>query len=318
MSDSAGFAYAAFGTEIRSEIELQLPAPIPGASLPYRLSIRLGEVPRGDELGLSLGAIRYGELPGEAGRGSRVRLDAPLAGAFLLDGERLIVDPLPGVDPAFLGTYVYGLVLPLVLRDRGLLVFHGSAVEVGGEALVFAGERGAGKSTIAAALARRGARVLCDDLVPVGPGPLVHPGVAKLKLLPDAYRRLVGDPLSRGAHFDGVDKYHAELSPWMESAKLSRIFILGLGPDAAGGDAGLRIARIRGADKAFALAKALSVLPGLEDGQALLGRICAWLEGTDVIRVERPRGRDSLDALVDYALERETEGLCCASRDPSR
>ena len=53
--------------------------------------------------------------------------------------------------------------LPLALAARGALVVHASAVASGTRAIVLAGRAGAGKSTLAALLAREGLRVIADD-----------------------------------------------------------------------------------------------------------------------------------------------------------
>lgn len=62
-------------------------------------------------------------------------------------------------------TYLFGPVLGLVLRLRGVTCLHASAVAVGDSSVAFVGTSGAGKSTTAAAFARRGFSVLSDDIV---------------------------------------------------------------------------------------------------------------------------------------------------------
>jgi hypothetical protein len=62
-------------------------------------------------------------------------------------------------------SYLLGPVLGLLLRIRGINCLHASAVTIGKCAIAFAGEEGAGKSTTAAAFARRGCGVLSDDIV---------------------------------------------------------------------------------------------------------------------------------------------------------
>jgi hypothetical protein len=62
-------------------------------------------------------------------------------------------------------SYLLGPVLGLLLRLRGITCLHASAVTFGGSSVVFVGSEGAGKSTTAAALARRGHAVLSDDIV---------------------------------------------------------------------------------------------------------------------------------------------------------
>lgn len=54
-------------------------------------------------------------------------------------------------------------VLPLIVASRDCLALHASVVAVAGGAMVFLGATGNGKSTLAAALGRRGHAVLSDD-----------------------------------------------------------------------------------------------------------------------------------------------------------
>jgi hypothetical protein len=62
-------------------------------------------------------------------------------------------------------TYLLGPVLALLLRLRGVTCLHASSVAFGNRAVAFTGPAGAGKSTTAAALGRRGHSVLSDDIV---------------------------------------------------------------------------------------------------------------------------------------------------------
>ncbi len=61
-------------------------------------------------------------------------------------------------------TYFYGAILGFVLRRRGATCLHASAVGIAGRAVLFIGQAGAGKSTLAAAFARQGYPVLCDNI----------------------------------------------------------------------------------------------------------------------------------------------------------
>jgi hypothetical protein len=61
--------------------------------------------------------------------------------------------------------YVLGPILAFVLRLRGVVCLHASAVAVDGRAIAFVGPVGAGKSTIAAAFANQGYPVIADDIV---------------------------------------------------------------------------------------------------------------------------------------------------------
>lgn len=100
-------------------------------------------------------------------------LDRYLA-MFYCDGTRFLLgrrgdevlatwpEPLTLDDVA---PYVVGPVLGVVLRLRGVVPLHASAVCINGHAIVLAGPAGAGKSTTAAAFAKCGYRVISDDVV---------------------------------------------------------------------------------------------------------------------------------------------------------
>jgi len=82
-----------------------------------------------------------------------------------------------------------------VLRRRGVTALHASAVAVGDCAVMVSGAAGAGKSTTAAALALRGAPVLCEDIAALDElegAFAVRPGYPRVCLWPDAVENLFG------------------------------------------------------------------------------------------------------------------------------
>jgi hypothetical protein len=92
-------------------------------------------------------------------------------------------------------TYLVGPVLGLLLRLRGVTSLHASAVAFGDEAVAFVGSEGAGKSTTAAALARRGHAILSDDVVALterNGSFFVHPAYPYLCLWPESVETLYG------------------------------------------------------------------------------------------------------------------------------
>jgi len=101
-------------------------------------------------------------------------------------------EPLTMADVA---AYLLGPVFGLLLQRRGVTTLHASAVEVGGKAVLFAGDAGAGKSTTAAAMARRGHAVISDDIVPVVEHdgvPYVIPSYPCISLWPESVEILYG------------------------------------------------------------------------------------------------------------------------------
>ena len=92
-------------------------------------------------------------------------------------------------------TYLLGPVLGFLLRLRGVTCLHGSAVAFGEKATAFVGSEGAGKSTTAAALARRGHAILSDDVVALAERDgsfLAHPAYPYLCLWPESVQSLYG------------------------------------------------------------------------------------------------------------------------------
>ena len=82
-----------------------------------------------------------------------------------------------------------------VLRLRGTVCLHASAVAINDRAIALVGPPGAGKSTAAAAFACAGFPVLSDDVVALvdhGAEFLVPPGYPRVNLWPDAVCSLFG------------------------------------------------------------------------------------------------------------------------------
>jgi hypothetical protein len=93
--------------------------------------------------------------------------------------------------------YLLGPILGFLLRLRGVMCLHASAVAVGRQALALMGPPGAGKSTTAAIFARWGYPVLADDVVAVrelGGAILAFPAGPFVTLWPEAVQYLYGTP----------------------------------------------------------------------------------------------------------------------------
>jgi hypothetical protein len=124
----------------------------------------------------------------------RFLLRIPGIARFLLTaGRDIAFEPEDGVSPGEIAIFVIGTVFGILLHQRRRIVLHASAVCVNGRAVLFCGQSGAGKSTIAAALGQRGYDLLSDDVCAIsldGGAPMVHPDGRQLKLWAQAIERL--------------------------------------------------------------------------------------------------------------------------------
>ncbi len=115
----------------------------------------------------------------------------PEIGTFLMEnGRRMTVFPLPNVEERLVRLPLLGAALAVLLYQRGKFVLHASAIGIDGEAVIFVGNKGYGKSTMAAMLCSRGHHLLADDTVVVDLDESEHyiilPGFPQFKLYPDA------------------------------------------------------------------------------------------------------------------------------------
>jgi hypothetical protein len=182
------FSYIAYGLGIHSVLAL----PELGAcEADADVVVRLGKVAR---LPAPLDAWGRG-FWATADEACHYREDT---GAFLArSGREIIVEPAPGVEERVLRLFILGPALALLLHQRGRLVLHASAVEVGGSAVAFMGPSGWGKSTSAAVMHTRGHGLVADDLTVIDVGtscPMVFPGFPQLKLWPEAVISLGESP----------------------------------------------------------------------------------------------------------------------------
>lgn len=125
--------------------------------------------------------------------------------SFRIDfGEQLV--SLVGVrdeaDSATIDHLLNDHVAPRIIAQLGALVIHGSAVEIGGRLAIFMGNTGAGKSTLAASLMKRGHRLLGDDAVVISKtdaGWLGEAVYASLRLFPASINQVFAESVDTAA-----------------------------------------------------------------------------------------------------------------------
>jgi hypothetical protein len=180
------------------------------------------------------------------------------------DGD-IRAEPVPGVSDAEVESFASRAVRPLCWLLAGQFCVSGSAVVVAGELIVVTGPPSAGKSALAAALARRGHRAVGDSMIRLddsGDGRLrLGDGGANLDLWPDVEDAL-GIPRGRRLRA-GIDKRSHDLAPG-RGETVRRV--LCLSPDARLDRAGRLVAC-----SPLPLAEAVNALAGHHPYRRLVG-----------------------------------------------
>lgn len=174
------FCYRAYGLTISSALEI--PEFSPGNGDPPSVTIRTGAVADTRNRKMVAGAY-YQAAP------DRYLLSVPGVARFLVREGREVVVERAGPEER-IRPFLFGSLFGVLLRQRGVLPLHASAIAVPRGAVIFAGPPGLGKSTLAAEFWRRGYRILADDVCAITPGPLglpqAWPGYPGLNLHHDA------------------------------------------------------------------------------------------------------------------------------------
>jgi hypothetical protein len=174
-----GSNYHVFGLHLRSNLPLPGVKPDNSWTEAWEVELHLGLRPypveedscRSEELTY---VSAYTNAAGEPAlrifrveQGTFVRLAYEDGTQFWLDGKRRNIWATWRTESSLENTasYLLGPVLGLVLRLRGVVCLHASAVAFEDRSVAFVGHMGAGKSTTAAAFARQGHGVISDDIV---------------------------------------------------------------------------------------------------------------------------------------------------------
>jgi len=288
--------YRAYGLVIASD--LHLPELLPGGDGAADVVIRLGAVDHRPPPRRTDGAA-YAVSPDE------VCFFWEQVGAFQVrNGSEIVVESLPGAEEQLIRLPLLGSVIGVLLHQRGLLPLHASAVAIDGNVAVFLGCKGEGKSTIAAALYRRGHAVLSDDIVGIkvetAAPALAHPGFPQLKLFDDAVVGSLGtDPKTLPRLATIIDKRAQRVDARFPADPLpvAAIFALDDGPN-------IELSRFGIADAMTTLVG--SSIPGrfgrdLLDGAGAVAhfrRCTDLLRATRAYRLARPRALADLDAVA--------------------
>jgi hypothetical protein len=296
------FAYSAFGLGIHSDLAL------PGLTVHPHAA---------DDVVIRFGEVRY--VPGDLTPGGELPSRSHLFGivwegigkSIVRRGQEIVLESDAGVDDSTLRRYVMGALLPVVLYQRGFLVLHASAVEIGNRTVAFLGASGWGKSTLAAALQARGHRVISDDLVPVLTdfrSPRICPGPPSLKLWRDAARTLeiAFDHLPLVHPDEDKRSYPTHERPGTQTLSLAAMYVLEYGSPST-------IEALAPAQILMEVVRHTFVRfqDNTDEGGAYLQQCADLVAHVPTFRLRRERDLDRLPQVVNAVEEH-----CCRERDP--
>ena len=182
--------YILCGWRVRSSVVLPEVMPWAGDNRPPDITIRLGLAP---PVADPIWQPSHGVM--QIGRDGVCRMVNADIGCFhIAHGREVVVEPYADPETIELRAWLLGPVLGALCHQRGLFPLHASCIRIGGSAVALTGRPGAGKSTLATALVRRGHGLVADDVCVIDSttpdGPTVLPAFPRLKLWDDAMRSL--------------------------------------------------------------------------------------------------------------------------------
>ncbi|KJR97808.1 MAG: hypothetical protein VR65_22565 [Desulfobulbaceae bacterium BRH_c16a] len=183
--------YIAYNLTIESE--LPLPLPVDDSGTPADMAITIAKIDEPEKLCRTYDGVWYAH--GE--KSLLLRWD--IIGTFLIQrGEKIILDPVSDLGDLSLSLVpMLGTVIAVAIFQRGLTTLHGSSVAVNGKAVIFLGDKGKGKSTLAAYCHHRGYLLVSDDICAIDNRedrdrrrPCLYPSFPSVKLWPDVMHYL--------------------------------------------------------------------------------------------------------------------------------
>ena len=104
------------------------------------------------------------------------------------NGNKIEVELCDNADMQLMKIYVMCSCLGFIMIQKKMVAIHGGVIEMDNKAVIFTGDRGAGKSTLTTALRERGYKFISDDVagIKINKVPYVMPGFPYQKLCESA------------------------------------------------------------------------------------------------------------------------------------
>jgi hypothetical protein len=279
------YRYSAFSLIIDSQVELP---DLPDGRGSPDVTIRIGKVNRAQT---------------EATIDDELAFPRDVGGFHIMCGREIVVDLLPQADMGIVRTMLTGRIMGYLLRQRGYLALHASAIGINGTGVLFIGESGSGKSTTAAAFHSRGHCVLADDVSAVRnaqSGIELEPAWPGLRLLEES-RSVIGAGETPSGFQDRKHTFRLKATTFAGPCAVKRIYLLEY--ENAGGRGPIRSPEVSKLS-AVAILNTHSLLRSWRAGHAVrqinLDRSTSIAEAGTVCRLIRPQSLRFLPDVVDF------------------
>lgn len=224
------------------------------------------------------------------------------SGIFVIqNGNEIIVRPAnEDISEEELASFVLGWALSFLFHQRGALAIHSTAININGKAVLIAGTSGAGKSTTALELIKRGFSYLTDDIsiVDICNGNLVYPGFPIQKVCRNVADHLEDDRLQYVDERKDKFAYYNTTEFCADPLKLSAVFFI---VKKESGE--LEMRELKSLEKWNVLMNSMFLF----DAYRSLGipqieiQKCLQLAGeVRTVKISRPTDKDTLQEICDY------------------
>lgn len=220
-------------------------------------------------------------------------------------GSLVTIDSLADCSEETVRLPLLGTVMSIILWQRGLTVLHGSSVKMGGDVVMFLGQKGQGKSTLGGWCNKNGYPYITDDVCALElerDTVLIRPSFPQVKLSPEVLEFLDKDPDDFPQVHHMVDKRLVDLSGFHEDKQtVSGICVLESGDE-------LRIERLDGMVAMQEILRHM-MLNRFAEGQTESLRKMVFLQASELVktvpvyRLVRPRDLELLPATLELLEE---------------
>jgi len=270
------------------------------------------EFPAGDEVLItrsSLPAVPLRTPHGHYDESGYVLAVPGIARFLIRQGKEILVDPAADSEREDVVTFLLGSAFGILCHQRGIIPLHAAAIDFEDGCVAFAGDSGAGRSTLAAALAARGHNVISDDvcfLEQRNDGVVrAWPGVGRVRLSEATIAALDIGRAGLIRETRGNNKFlvpmRSPIKPG-EPRLLKRIYQLRGTTE----DARPSVTRVRGATTIDVLMSNVYRLECAEEmglKPAIFARCVALAQNVSVFEFTRAMGFDALQAGIDMLLD---------------